>query len=98
MGFKKITSKIITSLKEIVGEEYVFTDAGSLKHYGHDETEDLNFPPQVVIKPRTGEEIAKVLKICNKEFLSLTPRGAGTGLSGGALPVHRRYRFIHGKI
>ena len=87
MDFKKITSGIVESLKEIVGEEYVFTDTESLRHYGHDETEDLNFPPQVVIKPRTAEEIAKVLKICNKELIPLTPRGAGTGLSGGALPV-----------
>ncbi len=88
MKFKTITPAIIESLKEIVGEEYVFTDAESLKHYGHDETEDLNFPPQVVIKPRTAEEISKILKLCNEELIPLTPRGAGTGLSGGALPVY----------
>lgn len=88
MEFKKITPSIIESLKKIAGEEYVFTDAESLKNYGHDETEDLNFPPQVVVKPRTAEEISKVLKICNKELIPLTPRGAGTGLSGGALPVY----------
>ena len=88
MEFKKITPSIIESLKKIAGEEYVFTDAESLKHYGHDETEDLNFPPQVVVKPRTAEEISKILKICNKELIPLTPRGAGTGLSGGALPVY----------
>jgi len=88
MGFKKITPVITESLKEIVGKEYVFTDAESLRHYGHDETEDLNFPPQLVIKPRTAEEIAGILKICNAELIPLTPRGAGTGLSGGALPVY----------
>jgi glycolate oxidase len=87
MDFKKITPAIIESLQGIVGKEFVFTDAESLKHYGHDETEDLNFPPQVVVKPRTAEEISKVLLICNKENIPLTPRGAGTGLSGGALPV-----------
>jgi len=88
MGFKKITPVITESLKGIVGKEYVFTDAESLRHYGHDETEDLNFPPQLVIKPRTAEEIAGILKICNAELIPLTPRGAGTGLSGGALPVY----------
>jgi glycolate oxidase len=88
MSFQKITPSIIESLKEIAGKEYVFTDAEALKHYGHDETEDLNFPPQVVIKPRTAEEISKVLKICNEQLIPITPRGAGTGLSGGALPVH----------
>lgn len=88
MNFQKITPDIIVSLKEIVGKEYVFTDAESLEHYGHDETEDLNFPPQVVIKPRTAEEVSKVLIICNENHIPLTPRGAGTGLSGGALPVY----------
>jgi len=88
MNFKKVTPAIIESLKEIIGKEYVFTDHESLRHYGHDETEDLNFPPQVVIKPRTVEEISRVLQLCNQELIPLTPRGAGTGLSGGALPVH----------
>ncbi len=58
MDFKKVTSAIVESLQEIVGKDYVFTDDETLKHYGHDETEDLNFPPQVVIKPRTAEEIS----------------------------------------
>src|ERR1700690_100879 len=88
MGFKTITPTIVKTLRKIVGKEFVFTDEESLKHYGHDETEDLNFPPQVVIKPRTAEEISKILKICNEKFIPLTPRGAGTGLSGGALPVY----------
>lgn len=88
MLFNKVTTTIIESLKKIVGEEYVFTDAEALEHYGHDETENLNFPPQVVVKPRTPEEIAGILKICNKENIPLTPRGAGTGLSGGALPIY----------
>jgi glycolate oxidase len=46
MDFKKITPVIVESLKEIAGKENVFTDAESLKHYGHDETEDLSFPPR----------------------------------------------------
>jgi glycolate oxidase len=40
-----------------------------------------------VVKPRTPEEIGEILKICNAEKIPLTPRGAGTGLSGGALPI-----------
>jgi glycolate oxidase len=43
--------------------------------------------PHVVVKPRTAEEISAILILCNKENIPLTPRGAGTGLSGGALPV-----------
>jgi glycolate oxidase len=88
MSFNKVTPPIIDSLKQIVGKEYVFSDGETLKHYSHDETEDLSFLPSVVLKPRTAEEISEILKICNKEKIPLTPRGAGTGLSGGALPIY----------
>src|SRR5678815_4802866 len=54
--------------------------------YAHDETEDLHFLPDVVIKPSNAEEISAILKICNQFKIPVTPRGAGTGLSGGALP------------
>src|SRR3984957_17036682 len=88
MKFNSITSAIIESLHKIVGKEYEFTDNESLKHYGHDETEDLSFLPSVVVKPRKAEEIAEILKICNKEHIPLTPRGAVTGISGGPWPVY----------
>jgi len=87
MDFKKITPEILESLKKITGKEYVFSDEETLKTYSHDETEDLKFMPAAVVKPRTAEEISAILTICNKENIPLTPRGAGTGLSGGALPV-----------
>jgi glycolate oxidase len=72
--------------KNIVGEQYILTDDESLHHYSHDETESLQYLPQVVIKPRTTNEISQILKICNERLIPVTPRGAGTGLSGGALP------------
>jgi len=70
----------------IAGEQYVHADEESLQHYGHDETENLFFPPDVVIRPRTAAEISAIMKICNLHGIPVTPRGAGTGLSGGALP------------
>jgi glycolate oxidase len=88
MKFNSITPEVLESLGKIVSKEYLFTDAETLKNYGHDETEDLSFLPSVVIKPRKAEEISEILKICNKENIPITPRGAGTGLSGGALPVY----------
>jgi len=82
----KIATMIpLESFQNIVGD-YVFTDKESLENYSHDETENLHYLPQVVIKPRTTEEISKILKICNDQRIPVTPRGAGTGLSGGALP------------
>lgn len=55
--------------------------------YGSDETEDFHFVPAVVVKPANAEEISAILKLANREKIPVTPRGAGTGLSGGALPV-----------
>lgn len=88
MTFNKISSTIIKKLEQIVGEQNVLFDSENLKNYGHDETEDLLFLPEVVVKPITAIEISEILKLANEEFVSVTPRGAGTGLSGGALPIH----------
>ncbi|PWT78282.1 MAG: FAD-binding oxidoreductase [Bacteroidetes bacterium] len=76
----------IESFKKIAGEDFVFLDEETLHTYGHDETEELLYLPEVVIKPRTASEISAILKICNNDKIPVTPRGAGTGLSGGALP------------
>lgn len=81
-----LTSIHIESFKKITGEKFVFVDEDSLNNYAHDETENLHFLPAIVIKPRTTEEISAILKICNEEKIPVTPRGAGTGLSGAALP------------
>lgn len=81
-----LTATHIEAFKKIVGDKFVFVDEDSLNNYGHDETENLQFSPEVVIKPRTAEEISAILSICNKGRIPVTPRGAGTGLSGGALP------------
>jgi glycolate oxidase len=76
----------LQAFKNIVGEKYVFTDEETLNICAKDETENLHFLPDIVIKPRTAEEISAVMKICNANKIPVTPRGAGTGLSGGALP------------
>ncbi|HEY9363526.1 MAG TPA: FAD-linked oxidase C-terminal domain-containing protein [Chitinophagaceae bacterium] len=76
----------IEKFKKIVGEKNVIVDEETLQEYAHDETEDLFFLPEVVVKPGTTEEISSLLSFCNKEKIPVTPRGAGTGLSGGALP------------
>lgn len=81
-----ISPQVLQSLQQIVGENYVFTDAENLDKYSRDETEKLSFLPHVVVKPRTTQEIAAIMQLCNKELIAVTPRGAGTGLSGGALP------------
>ena len=81
-----ITPQILEQFRLIVGAAYVFTDADSIEKYGKDETEQLHYAPQVIVKPRQASEIAQLLKICNEHLIPVTPRGAGTGLTGGALP------------
>jgi glycolate oxidase len=81
-----LTSGHVEEFKNILGEKFVLIDHETLHNYSHDETEDLHFLPDVVLKPRNAEEISAILKICNRDKIPVTPRGAGTGLSGGALP------------
>ncbi len=82
-----IAEGIIDRFRTIVGTDYVMVDATRMEDYGHDKTEDYFFMPDVVVKPRSAEEISELLKICHVNKIPVTPRGAGTGLSGGALPV-----------
>lgn len=76
----------VEQFRSIVGEKNILVDEEAMKDYGHDETENLLFIPEVVVKPKTAREISEIFKICNEHKIPVTPRGAGTGLSGGALP------------
>ncbi len=83
---KALAIEHLALFQKICGDKNVYVDEEALNHYAHDETEDLHFLPDVVIKPANTEEISAILKICNQHKIPVTPRGAGTGLSGGALP------------
>ena len=87
MEYKKINIDDLAVLKEIVGTDFVFSDEEKLLEYSSDETEDLSYPPEVVLKPRTANEIAEIIKYCNVKNIPVTPCGARTGLSGGSLPI-----------
>ena len=86
MATHRINPAIIDQLKAIVGDQYILTDAENINKYGRDETENLFYAPEVIVKPKTPQEISALLKICNQHLIPVTPRGAGTGLTGGALP------------
>jgi len=87
MNYSNIDNDLLRAIAAIVGDEAVITDRAAIQNYSHDETEDLQYLPQVVVKPGTAQQIAELLKLCNAHTIPVTPRGAGTGLSGGALPV-----------
>ncbi len=88
MKFNRVTPEVATQLASAIGERYVFFDQEYLNQYGHDETEDLSFPPEVVVKPGNTEEVAAIMKICYATNVPVTPIGGRTGLSGGALSVY----------
>ncbi len=86
---KQIGESIIQQFENVVGSEHTIQDEARLAGYGHDKTEDYLFLPEVVIKPGTPQEVSEILKICNHHKIPVTPRGAGTGMAGGALPIHK---------
>ena len=75
----------VIQFQNIIGSENVLLLEDDLKKYASDETENLFFMPDLVLKPRHTEEISAIMKICYENRITVTPRGAGTGLSGGAL-------------
>lgn len=81
--------EIIKELENIVGADYLFLDEETRNHYGHDETEDYVFPPNVVLKPANAQEVSEIIKVANTHKIPVTPIGARTGLSGGALSIHQ---------
>ncbi len=86
-NFKKIKKNDLEFFKTILEESSILTNLEDLENYGHDETEDLVFLPELVLKPNTSKEISVILKYCNEHIIPVTTRAGGTGLSGGALPV-----------
>lgn len=88
MKYRAITAEIIDNLTQIVGVENILTDSDARSLYGKDETEDLTFPPEVVVKPSSARQISEILRFANAALIPVTPRGGGTGLSGGALSVY----------
>jgi glycolate oxidase len=87
MEYKKVSEADQSYFIEILGSAYVQTDDENLQKHGRDHTEDLLFVPEIVLKPGNTQEVSKVLAYCNQHLIPVTARGAGTGLSGGALPI-----------
>ncbi len=85
MSYTTLATQHIDFFTHLLNAEAVFTSEETTLAYGHDETEDLSFPPEVVLKPSTTEQVASVMQYCNQENIPVTPIGGRTGLSGGAL-------------
>lgn len=87
--YNAVDPAIAAELAGIVGSgNTIFSDDESLEPYSHDEVADPVYThrPEIVVKPGSAEEISAILKLANREKIPVTPRGAGSGLSGGAVP------------
>ena len=90
-AYNPVTPAVADELRAIVGEKYVvYADAARLEPYSHDEVRDPRHAhsPECAVRPATAQEIAAIVKLANRERIPVTPRGAGSGLSGGAVPLY----------
>ncbi|MDR3565666.1 MAG: FAD-linked oxidase C-terminal domain-containing protein [Negativicutes bacterium] len=79
--------QVIKELKQAVGPEHVLTAKEDLLCYAYDATPGFSHMPDVVVIPATTEEVAAVLKLADKEKIPVYPRGSGTNLSAGTVPM-----------
>ncbi len=82
-----IAPAVLDELKALVGSQWVLTEPDRLMVYEVDALTSHPFPPQAVVLPTNTEEVSRVMAVLHREGIPVVPRGAGTGLSGGALAV-----------
>lgn len=85
--YAKVDHDALEFLTGLFGKDRVLLDPDLLEMYAHDEVPGLKARPEVVVRATTVQQISKVMKFANEKRIPVTPRGAGYGLSGGAVPV-----------
>ena len=85
--YNRVTDAIISELSQIVGAENTLIRPDAMEPYTHDHVTGLRANPELVVKVRSAVEIAEIFRLAQREKIPVTPRGAGYGLSGGAVPV-----------
>jgi glycolate oxidase len=86
--FKKLEHRHITELIGIVSKDNILTASEDLESFAKDETPDLYYKPEAVVRPSSTGQINEIIKLANHEKFPVVPRGGGTGLTGGALALH----------
>jgi glycolate oxidase len=77
----------LKALTQIVGSENIYDDKAHMIAYSYDATR-TRYEPDAVVFPRHEQDVSDILKYCNKHKIVITPRGAGSGFTGGALPAN----------
>jgi glycolate oxidase len=86
-AYNSVDERVVEALRAIVGEQRVLSDADLLEPYSHDEVVGLRCAPEVVVRATSAGQVSAVFRLAQRERIPVTPRGAGYGLSGGAVPV-----------
>lgn len=87
--YQAVTEAVLQELREITGAAHVKTAPHILQSYSEDESGMLaHRQAEVVVFPGTAEEISRIMKLANRRRIPVTPRGAGTGVCGGVVPVY----------
>jgi glycolate oxidase len=88
--YNPVTPAVIAELEAIVGARGVVVDPDRLQPYSHDEVTEPRYHhmPEAVVYPETTEQVAALVALANRELIPVVPRGAGTGLACGAVPVY----------
>ena len=88
--YNQVTDHVIQELHSICGTEAVLVDEKILDRYSRDQVAEKKYAhaPEVVVTPENAEQIIEILHLANREKIPVTPRGAGSGLSGGAVPLY----------
>jgi glycolate oxidase len=82
-----IEKKVVSKLEKIVGKGAVLTSKEDLNAYSYDGTTTWAHMPDVVVLPTTTEQVSQIMKLANEKLIPVTPRGAGTNVSGGSIPI-----------
>lgn len=90
MEYNKLSNEIFAKLQALVGVQNVVTDAGQMEIYAHDEVTDpaYHHMPEAVVFAENAQQVAAVVKLANEYIFPVVPRGAGTGLACGAVPIY----------
>ena len=83
-----LSGRVLSALRTIAGDDAVIARPTELRVYECDGYTLEKNAPEVVVLPRSTEQVAQILRLLHREGIAFVPRGAGTGLSGGCLPVN----------
>ncbi|MDR1621360.1 MAG: FAD-binding oxidoreductase, partial [Synergistaceae bacterium] len=89
-AYGKVTPEIVAELRAAMGERNViFEDRDALENYSYDMTGKIfAHDPEAVVRPESTEQVSAVMRIAGKYRIPVTPRAAGSGIAGAAIPIH----------